>query len=82
MPLGYFFTSDGMSKQACVTLHLPPPLTLTFDSNLLVFSTMITFSDGLIRAALTAQKKPAAPPPITIKVLEVCWGEEMEPILA
>src|SRR6187399_3270535 len=54
-----------MLKQAWVTLQRPPPLILTLDKSLLVFSTMITSVAGLIRATLTAQKKPAAPPPIT-----------------
>jgi hypothetical protein len=56
-----------MSKQAWVTLHLPPPLTFTLESTLLLFSTMVTLRLGFSRAAFTAQKKPAAPPPITIK---------------
>src|SRR5687768_2427754 len=56
---------SAMSKQACVTLQRPPPDTFTFDSILFVFSNRITSSIGFIRAALTAQKNPAAPPPIT-----------------
>jgi hypothetical protein len=48
-------------------LHLPPPDILTLDSSLLLFSTITVSSCGFIRAALTAQKNPAAPPPITIK---------------
>jgi hypothetical protein len=55
-----------MSKQAWVVLQRPPPLTFTFDNSLLDFSTIMTSKAGFILAALTAQKKPAAPPPITI----------------
>jgi len=55
-------------KQAWVTLHLPPPLTLTFESNLLVFSNSTIESEGLSLAALIAQKNPAAPPPMTINL--------------
>ena len=61
-----------MEKQACVTLHLPPPEIRTFDNNLPVFSTMVTRNDGFILAAFTAQKNPAAPPPITIKRIREC----------
>ena len=57
--------SSGISKQACVTLQRPAPLTFTFDKTLLLFSTMMTFKEGFILAAFTAQKNPAAPPPIT-----------------
>jgi hypothetical protein len=39
------------------------------DSNLLERSTIVTLNAGFILAAFTAQKKPAAPPPITIKDL-------------
>src|SRR5688500_9714712 len=55
-----------MSKSACVTLHLPPPDTFTLDRSLLLFSKRVTFKLGFNRAAVTAQKNPAAPPPITI----------------
>ena len=57
-----------MSKQACVTLHRPPPLTRTLDNSFEDFSRRITRRSGWILAALTAQKKPAAPPPITMSV--------------
>src|SRR4028118_293721 len=68
LPRGYFFIISEMLKHAWVTLHRPPPLTFTFDSNLPVFSTRITLNRVFRRAALTAQKKPAAPPPITTNV--------------
>ena len=55
-----------MLKHACVTLQRPPPLTLTLLNNLLDFSTIITSSPLFCAAAFTAQKNPAAPPPITI----------------
>ena len=56
-PLGYCFTISPMLKHACVTLHLPPPLTFTLLKSLPVFSSMITCICGCIRAAFTAQKK-------------------------
>jgi len=56
-----------MEKQACVTLHLPPPEIRSFDKSFPVFSIMIVSIAGFILAAFTAQKKPAAPPPITIR---------------
>jgi hypothetical protein len=59
---------SGIEKQACVTLQRPPPLTFTLDKSFPVFSTRITFNCGFKRAAVTAQKNPAAPPPATTKV--------------
>jgi hypothetical protein len=56
-----------MLKQAWVTLHLPPPLTFTLLNNLEDFSRRITCNRGFRLAAFTAQKKPAAPPPITMR---------------
>jgi hypothetical protein len=60
-----------MEKQACVTLQRPPPLTFTLDKSFPVFSTSITFNCGFKRAAVTAQKNPAAPPPATTKVFRI-----------
>jgi hypothetical protein len=57
-----------MLKHACVTLQRPPPLTLTLFNNLPDFSTSTTLRCGSWDAAFTAQKNPAAPPPITINV--------------
>lgn len=68
-PRGYFRIICSISKQACVTLHLPPPDTLTFERSLFVFSSIVTCNCGSIRAAVSAQKNPAAPPPITINFL-------------
>jgi len=48
-------------------LQRPPPLTFTLLNSLPVFSIIKTYSKGFLVAAFTAQKKPAAPPPITIK---------------
>jgi hypothetical protein len=50
-----------MSKQACVTLQRPPPLTFTLDKSLFVFSIMIIFKPGFNRAAFTAQKNLPLP---------------------
>lgn len=68
-PLGYCLLISAISIQAWVTLQRPPPLTFTFDNSLSLFSTTVTFNDGFILAAFTAQKIPAAPPPTTIKCL-------------
>ncbi len=65
--LGYLLIISSMSKHACVTLHRPPPLTLTFDNSLLLFSSIVTFRPGFIAEALIAVKKPAAPPPMTTR---------------
>ena len=46
-----------------VTLHLPPPETLTLESNLGVFSKIVTSIPGPLE--WIAAKYPAAPPPIT-----------------
>jgi hypothetical protein len=66
-----FLAISGMEKQACVTLQRPPPLTFTFDKSFPVFSTSITFSCVFKRAAVIAQKNPAAPPPATTKVFRI-----------
>jgi hypothetical protein len=58
-----------MLKHAWVTLHLPPPLIFTLLRSLEDFSNSNTFIEGSFAAAFTAQKKPAAPPPITTSVL-------------
>jgi hypothetical protein len=47
-------------------LHRPPPETRTFESNLLVFSSIFTSNAGFKSLQLIAAKNPAAPPPITI----------------
>ena len=58
---------------AWVTLHRPPPDTFTFDNSFPVFSTRVTFNPGQRRAAFTAQKNPAAPPPMTMREGWVVW---------
>jgi hypothetical protein len=40
-PRGYWRASVGMSKQAFVTLHRPPPLTFTLESSLLDFPELL-----------------------------------------
>jgi hypothetical protein len=67
-----------MEKQACVTLQRPPPLTFTFDNSFPVFSTRITFNCGFNRAAVTAQKNPAAPPPATTNVFRIQLNSRQE----
>ena len=48
-----------------MTLHLPPPEILTFCRTLEDFSKMaILVSGEACSAALMAEKKPAAPPPM------------------
>ena len=77
-PRGYCFVISAMLKHACVTLHLPPPLTFTLLNNLPLFSIMVTRSSGYILAAFTAQKNPAAPPPMMISsfcFIQDDWGK-------
>src|SRR4029078_7270175 len=68
-PRGYRLLISTISKQACVTLQRPPPLTFTLDNNLFDFSRRVTCIPGFNLATFTAQKNPAAPPPITINFL-------------
>jgi hypothetical protein len=48
-----------------VTLHLPPPEIFTLDKTFELFSKITTSTSGKCVLTLSAEKKPAAPPPIT-----------------
>src|SRR5436190_15538343 len=64
-PRGYLVQNSRGSKQACVTLHRPPPEIRTLARSCGPFSKTITSFCGAISAHVIAAKIPAAPPPTT-----------------
>ena len=65
------------TKQAWVTLHLPPPETFTLVKTSFPRSKMATLQLGFFSTILIAVKNPAAPPPIiSISYLEFIFDPE------
>lgn len=64
-PRGKLLAICPASKQACVTLHRPPPETRTLARGCAVASWRLTSAARSASAQAIAAKNPAAPPPAT-----------------